>query len=186
MKRNLFSAGIALAVAIGSIWMVPLASAAANDNTNFNMVRSAGAASCLSTNARGRVTISDLGPVQNMHVEVFALPAKTEFTLFVINTPNAPFVPAWYQGDIITDNRGNGVLDVTGIFSDETFILNPGVPAVPVELAHLGIWFADPADAANAGCPGNVTPFDGDHNAGIQVLNTSNFLDANGPLRRIQ
>jgi len=31
-----------------------------------------------------------------------------------------------------------------------------------------------------------VTPFDGDHEAGIQVLNTSNFADDNGPLRRIQ
>jgi hypothetical protein len=28
-----------------------------------------------------------------------------------------------------------------------------------------------------ADCAGNVTPFDGDHQAGIQVLNTSNFPD---------
>ena len=54
------------------------------------------------------------------------------------------------------------------------------------ELDHLGIWFADPADAVKAGCPGTVTPFDGDHNAGIQVLNTSNFPDAKGPLQRIK
>src|SRR6266566_3756421 len=83
---------------------------------------------------------------------------------------SAPFVPAWYQGDLKTNAIGRGVLDVTGIFSDETFILNPGVPPVPVNLFHLGIWFADPADAVTAGCPGTVTPFDGDHNAGIQVL----------------
>jgi len=102
-----------------------------------------------------------------MHVEVSKLPANTEFTLFVINTPVAPFVPAWYQGDLKTNAIGRGVLDVTGIFSDETFILNPGVPPVPVNLFHLGIWFADPADAVTAGCPGTVTPFDGDHNAGI-------------------
>jgi len=150
------------------------------------MVKSAGAVPCLNATAFGRVTISDLGPVQNMHVEVFKLPANTEFTLFVITTPNAPFVPAWYQGDLTTNAVGRGILDVTGIFSDETFILNPGVPAVPVETHHLGLWFADPADAVNAGCPGTVTPFDGDHNAGIQVLNTSNFAIANGPLGRIQ
>jgi hypothetical protein len=118
-----------------------------------------------------------------MHVEVFALPANTEFTLFVITTPNAPFVPAWYQGDVTTDARGNGVVDVTGIFSAETFILNPGPSAV--QTAHLGLWFADPVDAVNAGCPATVTPFDGDHEAGIQVLNTSNFADSNGPLHRI-
>ena len=75
---------------------------------------------------------------------------------------------------------------MTGIFDAETFILNPGIPAVPVELDHLGIWFADPTDATNAGCPGTPTPFDGDHNAGIQVLNTSNFADSNGPLLKLK
>jgi hypothetical protein len=175
----------AMIAAIAFTGLTPLVRAAANDSTNFSMVKSAGAASCLDPKARGRVSISDLGPVQNMHVEVFALPANTDFTLFVINTPNAPFTPAWYQGDLTTDALGNGVLDVTGIFSDETFILNPGIPAVPVELHHLGIWFADPTQASNAGCPGTATPFDGDHNAGIQVLNTSQFAVANGPLGRI-
>src|SRR2546421_912407 len=186
MKRILLSASLAFAVAIGSIGIVPLAKAAAGDSTTFFMVKSAGAVPCLNATAFGRVTISDLGPVQNMHVEVFKLPANTEFTLFVITTPNAPFVPAWYQGDLTTNAVGRGILDVTGIFSDETFILNPGVPAVPVEMDHLGIWFADPTQAVTAGCPGTVTPFDGDHQAGIQVLNTSNFADANRPLRRIQ
>jgi hypothetical protein len=185
MKRKL-SASIALAVAIGSMGIVQLAKAAAGDSTVFGMVKSAGAVSCLNAGARGRVTISDLGPVQNMHVEVFKLPANTAFTLFVITTPKAPFVPAWYQGDLTTNASGNGVVDVTGIFSDETFILNPGTSPVPGEMHHLGMWFADPADAVNAGCPGTVTPFDGDHEAGIQVLNTSNFSDANGPLGRIQ
>ena len=184
MKRCLFSASIAVAVAIGTIGIVPHARAAANDSTVFGMVKSAGAVACLDPGARGRVAISDLGQVQNMHVEVFKLPANTDFTLFVITTPKAPFVPAWYQGDLKTNASGDGVVDVTGIFSDETFILNPG-PA-PVEMDHLGMWFADAADAVNAGCPGTVTPFDGDHEAGIQVLNTSNFADGNGPLRRIQ
>ena len=185
MKRSLL-AGIALVVAMLSLGIVPLARAASGDSIVFGMVPSAGAAGCLNASAHGRVSISDLGPVQNMHVEVFHLPANTEFTLFVINTPHAPFAPAWYQGDLTTNARGQGVLDVTGIFSDETFILNPGVPAVPVELDHLGIWFADPTQAGTAGCPSTATPFDGDHNAGIQVLNTSNFADASGPLRHIR
>jgi len=184
MKRTIRSASIALTVAIGLVGIVSLAKAGVNDSTVFNLVKSAGAVSCLRATARGRVTISDLGPVQNMHVEVFALPANTDFTLFVITTPNAPFVPAWYQGDVTTDARGNGVVDVTGIFSDETFILNPGPTAV--QTSHLGLGFADPGDAVNAGCPDTVTPFDGDHEAGIQVLKTRNFADANGPLKRIQ
>ena len=183
-KRSLLTATIVFVLAIAVIATALPALAAQGDSTVFDMVKSAGAASCLKATARGRVTISDLGPVQNLHAEVFDLPANTEFTLFVITTPNAPFVPAWYQGDITTNKNGRGVADVTGIFSAETFILNPG-PA-PVQTAHLGIWFADPADAVKAGCAGNVTPFDGDHQAGIQVLNTSNFTDTNGPLRRIQ
>jgi hypothetical protein len=177
---------VVMAAAVGFTGLAPLVRAAANDSTKFEMRKSAGAVSCLDPKAFGRVSISDLGPVQNMHVEVFNLPANADFALFVINTPNAPFTPAWYQGDLTTNALGNGVVDVTGIFSDETFILNPGSPAVPVELHHLGLWFADPTQAENAGCPATVTPFDGDHNAGIQVLNTSNFAAGNGPLGRIQ
>lgn len=184
MKRSFLTASLALTLTFASIGIVSTANAAAGDSTVFFMVKSAGAVSCLNAAARGRVTISDLGPVQNMHVEVIDLPPNTDFTLFVINTPNAPFVPAWYQGDIKTNASGNGVVDVAGIFSDETFILNSG--PVAVETDHLGIWFADPADAVNAGCPDTVTPFDGDHNAGIQVLNTSNFPATKGPLQRIK
>lgn len=183
MKNKLLTASI-IAVAIGSLGIVPLANAAANDSVTFSMVKSAGAVSCLNPNASGRFTISDLGPVQNLHVEVSNLPPSTDFTLFVITTGNAPFVPAWYQGDLTTNATGKGVLDVTGIFSHETFILNPGTPAAATEMRHLGIWFADPAQAVSAGCPGTVTPFDGDHEAGIQVLNTSNF-GTQGPLGRI-
>lgn len=184
MKKSLLTASISLAVAIGSIGIVPQAAAAPGDSILFYMVRSAGATSCLDPAAHARVTISNLGPVQNMHVEVFKLPPNTDFTFFVITTPNAPFVPAWYQGDLTTNGKGKGVLDVTGILDDETFILNPGPVAVQTD--HLGIWFADPADAVKAGCPGTVTPFDGDHNAGIQVLNTSNFQDNHGPLLNLR
>jgi hypothetical protein len=119
---------VAMAAAVGFTGLTPLVRAAANDSIVFNMVKSAGAVSCLNPKAAGRVVISDLGPVQNMHVEVFNLPASTDFTLFVINTPNAPFTPAWYQGDLTTNALGYGVLDVTGILDDETFILNPGSP----------------------------------------------------------
>jgi hypothetical protein len=180
IKFALSAVGLALALTV----IAPRAMAAPGDSLVFNMVRSAGAVGCLNPNARARVSISDLGPVQNMHVEAFALPPNTDFTLFIITTPNAPFVPAWYQGDLTTNAQGRGVVDVTGILNDETFILNPG--PVPVQTDHLGIWFADPSDAVKAGCAGTVTPFDGDHNAGIQVLNTSNFPDNHGPLLNLK
>ena len=54
MKKKLLSASFTLAVAIASIGTAPLAKAAAGDSTVFNMVKSAGAASCLKATASGR------------------------------------------------------------------------------------------------------------------------------------
>jgi hypothetical protein len=88
------------------------------DNNIFPMVRSSTAvtAGCLA-NAKGRVTISPLGPVENMHVEVSGLPPNAGFDLFVIQLPDKPFGLSWYQGDIHTDSKGTGVGDFTGRFS---------------------------------------------------------------------
>src|SRR5205807_1456271 len=91
-----------------------------------------------------------------------------------------------------------------GRFSIETFVVAPGVapaPVVhnhapfadasenpaynPIHMFHLGLWFNSPDDATKAGLPGTVTPFNGDHNAGIQVLSTRNFPIDQGPLRQI-
>jgi hypothetical protein len=155
---------------------------AEGDNVTFNMVRAAGA-TCLSSKAHGRVTVSDLGPVQNMHVEVFGLTPNNDFTLFVTQHSARPFGLSWYQGEITTNREGNGVGDFTGIFSAETFALDPTNTAV--QMSHVAMWFADANDAANAGCANIVTPFDGDHEAGILVLSTEQFPDARGPLQRL-
>ena len=69
-----------------------------------------------------------------------------------------------------------------GRFNDETFAVAPGVAPAPVihtaedtpfpdaaenpqfnpiHTFHLGLWFSDPQEAAAAGCPEAVTPFDG-------------------------
>jgi hypothetical protein len=111
---------------------------------------------------------------------------------------------SWYQGDIETDQHGNGHGTFIGRFSIETFVVAPGTapaPIVfsglfpdassnpstnPIQMYHLGLWFNSPADAQKAGCPGTTTPFNGEHDAGIQVLNTSNFPDASGPLRNVK
>jgi len=171
------------------------------DSISFGLRRSEGAAeTCIASKASGKVTISEQVLFQNMHIEVSNLPKNKDFTVFLIQVPNAPFGLAWYQGDIRTNNKGKGVADLTGIFSIETFIVavgsapapkdfpdnatsNPATP--PIEIHHMGIWFADPADAAAAGCPSTVTPFDGDHEAGIQVLNTGGFPDGHGPLSKL-
>jgi hypothetical protein len=174
------------------------------DVIRFNMVVSGGAAKCL-PKARARVTVRSLGTVEQMHVEASGLPPDTDFDFFVIQVPNAPFGLSWYQGDIETDEYGRGSAEFIGRFNIETFIVGPGsapAPVVhknppfpdamtnpataPVHTYHLGLWFNSPKDAADAGCPANVTPFNGEHDAGIQVLNTSNFRDDHGPLRNLR
>jgi len=173
----------------------------------FDMVRSADVtkAGCL-PQARARVNVESTGPVEKMRVKVKGLPPNTEFDFFVIQIPDKPFGLSWYQGDIETDEDGEGKGRFIGRFSIETFIVAPGMtpspaPVVhnqppfpdasmnpttaPVHTFHLGLWFNSPADAMAAGCPGTVTPFNGDHTAGIQALSTRNFADDQGPLRML-
>ncbi len=177
-----------------------------HNEIDFRMVRSAAAtaAGCL-PGARANVEVRSLGPVEKMRVRVKGLPPNTDFDFFVIQVPNAPFGLSWYQGDIDTNNHGRGTGVFIGRFSIETFIVAPGsapAPVVhsrppfpdassnpvtaPVHTFHLGLWFNSPQDAVKAGCPGTVTPFNGDHTAGIQVLSTRNFADGQGPLRKLQ
>jgi hypothetical protein len=174
----------------------------------FNMIRSAAAVAgnCLQQ-AHGEVTVVSRGPVEVMTVDVEGLPPHTEFDFFVIQIPNAPFGLAWYQGDIETNALGEGHGRFVGRFNIETFIVAqpPGgqpAPVVhnqppfpdasmnpatePIHTFHLGLWFNSPQDAQAAGCPATVTRFNGEHNAGIQVLSTRNFGELNGPLRRLR
>ncbi len=199
MYKNLFAA-TAMAAAVAAAAAPSTARAASTNNQLFSMVVSPGAATCL-PQASGRVSLVETVGGQRLHVEVFHMPKNTGFDFFVIQVPNAPFGLSWYQGDIQTDDNGTGVGDFAGIFSRETFIVAPGkavAPVIfptdantnpttaPVHTHHLGLWFDSPASATKAGCAGTKTPFNGEHNAGIQVLNTANFADLTGPLQKIQ
>jgi hypothetical protein len=171
--------------------------------TTFKLVRSTAAEAhnnCLE-NAKGKVTITSAGGNQTMHVALSGMPKKTGFTLFIIQQPDSPFGLAWYQGDIDTDKDGKGSVSDRGILSDETHVFAQGSVAAPkvdakdqttnptfgpVHTAHVGVWFADPAEANAAGCTSTVTPFDGDHEAGIQALSSKNFGPLAGPLLQVQ
>jgi hypothetical protein len=182
---------------------------AISNSAKFHLVRSPGLANFprVAPNAQGTVKIHSIGPVEIMQVNVSGLPPNTDFDFFVIQVPNLPFGLSWYQGDIQTDSNGDGSREFIGRFSIETFIVAPGVAPAPadpfhqpgsipdatqnpqtnpVQLFHLGLWFNNPADVVKAGGPNTMTPFNGEHNAGIQVLNTSNFPDSNGPLEKVQ
>jgi hypothetical protein len=186
------------------IALAPIHGQAASTTIQFPLRVSPGASTCL-PHASATVIDHSFGEFENLEVVVRGLPPKTAFDLFSIEVPNAPFGLAWYIGDIVTDETGAGVGNFVGRFNVETFVISTGVPASPppnvfhsppavvpeatvgvktnpVQLYHLGLWFNSAANAASAGCPGTHTPFNGEHNAGIQVMNTANFPDATGPL----
>ena len=194
------------ALAVAALASTPALAGNDDDEFRFPMVRNdAGALQNALPNARGRVKIESVGPVEIMDVKVWGLPPNTDFDFFVIQVPKAPFGLAWYQGDIETNEYGVGHERFIGRFSIETFIVAQAPPANaplvfndppfpdaamnpvtnPVQLYHLGLWFNDPKDAVKAGAKDTVTPFNGEHNAGVQVLNTSNFPDDFGPLRHV-
>ena len=169
------------------------------DHISFKMV----AANACLPGARAKVQIISDGQAEDMFIVAKGLPPNTAFDFFVIQVPKAPFGLSWYQGDMQSDDDGDAVQHFRGRFSIETFIVAqpPGgqpAPVVhdqppfpdastnpatePVHTFHLGLWFGSPEAAVAAGCPNTVTRFNGEHNAGIQVLNTSNFPDDQGPL----
>lgn len=199
-------AGVVVLVVVLVASLAASTGAAATKHIHFRMVRSAGAvtAGCL-PHARARVTVTSQGPVEVMRVHARGLPKNTEFDLFVIQVPNAPFGLSWYQGDLETNGHGRADGVFVGRFSIETFIVAPGTapapvvhnqppfpdantnPATgPVHEFHLGLWFNSPADADAAGCGNTITPFNGDHNAGVQALSTRNFGDLTGPLSHLK
>jgi hypothetical protein len=187
--------------ALALLWTAhPLAAADDDYSASFKMVVSAGAKTCL-PNATATVSIRPAGSVDIMDVTVDGLPPNTDFDFFVLQVPKSPFGVAWYQGDIVTDKKGRGHQTFVGRFNIETFTVatgpapapvvfngpfpdaNVNPPFNPIQMYHLGLWFDTTQAASAATCPATVTPFNGEHNAGIQVLNTSNFPDDHGPLR---
>ena len=189
-----------------SVVVVALAAAAAfavDDTTSFKMVRSQAAVDneCLK-GAKANVDVTTT-PTDNqiMDVTLNHAPKNTEFELFITQQPNSPFGVSWYQADFTTNNQGQGEVRARGIFSEELFAFAPGVvkaPQVdnqdaeknpkyePVHTFHVGLWFGSPEEAKDAGCPGTVTAFDGDHEAGIQAFSTRNFPNLKGPLGKIK
>ena len=207
MKNVTRRRGMLAILTVLAMGLFSWAAYASVDTSQFAMIRSASAAAVASCapHAAATVRIRSIGTVELMDVNVGGLVPNTEYELFITQLANAPFGISWYQGDVRTDANGNGFERYIGRFNVESFAVAPGVgpaPAVhttgtntdattnpafkPIHTYHVGLWFSSPADAQRAGCPTTVTPFNGDHNAGIQVLSTRQFQPAWGPLRSIQ
>jgi hypothetical protein len=135
-------------------------------------------AACM-PHARGKVTVrsttEELG-FDKFKVRARHLPPNRDFTVFLLETPGAPFGAAEYIGDITTNKHGNAD-NTFRLIVDEAFastIVNG--QRVRVDLNQVGMWFADPAD--DDFCPAapgtdKSTPFDGDNEAGVQAFNSA-------------
>lgn len=176
------------------------ADADAASQATFAMKRSTGLPATCAPGAKATVKVQTQGFAEKMTVTVTGLKPNTALDLFAIQVPNAPFGLAWYVGDLEAGYDGKVTKTFISRFNVETFavavgqapapVKHPGDanknPAFkPVHTFHLGAWFNSPADAAKNGCATVVTPFNGEHNAGIQVLSTNGFADLKGPLGKI-
>jgi hypothetical protein len=120
----------------------------------------------LSTDAIGKDT---------MTVRASGLRPKTAFTVFIIEKAAAPFGAVEYIGDITTDKRGAAENSFT-LIAEEAFAFD-NETQVRTELNSVGFWFADSAD--DDGCLGDASPvtqFDGDAEAGVQMMNSGAAL----------
>ena len=194
--RSVMSVG---AVVLGVSAMLA-GTASAASSTTFAMKRSTGLPATCAPNARATVKVQSLGFAEKMTVKVWGLKKGTGLDLFAIQVPNFPFGLGWYVGDLDIGDDGSVTKTFISRFNVETFAVAVGAAPAPVKhpadadtnpvfkpvhTFHLGAWFNSPADAAKNGCATIVTPFNGEHNAGIQVLSTNGFADLKGPLGKI-
>jgi hypothetical protein len=154
-----------------------------NDNvvTTFDLTPSAPAIATCFPNLRATVEVTEETNQKGrdrFEIDASGLPPNQDFTVFLLEIPGSPFGAAEYIGDFSTNAEGRGgntfELIVAEAFSS-TLVNGTRVRA---ELNHVGFWFADPAgdDVCFGPGGGAVTPFDGDNQAGVQVMNSSNFL----------
>jgi hypothetical protein len=186
------AAALSLTTSAGAATGAAPARTAASTTFGFPLKASSTAISACLPKAGGHATITTGALNDTMTVSLHGMPANTGFDLFVIQQPTAPFGVSWYQSDIQTNANGFGSATVRGIFDAETFSVSPGgtTTFAPTHQYHLGVWFNDPNVPFNLGCePGattpTVTPFNGEQNAGIQVVNTAQFPVNAGPLSKV-
>src|SRR4051812_13313875 len=201
--------GRPLATAALAGWAGLLASPAhALDDFPFKLSRSKALPAGCAASVTGPARVQRLGFAENLRAPVKGLAAGTALDIFVIQQPTAPFGLAWSLGALPVSANGMVTKVFTSRLNEETFAVAPGSVAAPqthtkppfpdaktnpkfapVHTYHLGVWFNSPDDAKKNGCttPAGqaVTPFNGDHTAGVQVLNTATFPALKGPLSRI-
>ena len=206
MKRGTRRALLVLGTILAMGIILAGTAAAQSQGGSFRIVRPVAPPSGCLEGARGDVAIHSFGPAEVMTVGVENLTPNTKFNLFLLQLPGRgeePFGIASYEGDIETNAQGDGKGVFIGRFNKETFVMAQGrgpAPFIhrdgptpdastnkafaPIHTYHLGLFFDSPGDVPRA-CPDKVTPFNGEHRAGIKALSTRNFPDKRGPLRLV-
>jgi len=189
-----FVAAFCSAVALSSVTN-------AASEINFNLVRTQGLAPTCAPHAWARAELETLGFAEKLKITVRGFRPGTPLVLFALQVPNSPFGLGWYLSDLEVGPHGTVTKTIVTRLNDETFAVATGAAPAPrphgardgatnpifkpVHTFHLGVWFDSVEAGAANGCVGGPTPFNGDHTAGVQVLNTGTFPDKHGPLRQI-
>jgi hypothetical protein len=146
--------------------------------TRLNLTPSTPELAACMPNARVKLavksTVDKLG-FDTLTVRARHLAPKRDYTIFFLETAGPPFGAAEYIGDISTNKHGNAY-NKFNLIVDEAFSSTVvDGKRVRVDLNQVGMWFADPADDDFCiGDTGQVTPFDGDNEAGVQAFNSAN------------
>ena len=176
--RTLLGTGFA-AAALGTA-VLSSAAGAEGKEVRFDLVPSSPAiASCL-PHARAEVKVdltTEEDGFDQFRIRASGLVPNQSFTVFLLEKPGNPFGAAEYIGDFSTDEYGQGRGKFRLIVEEAFASTLVGKDRVRAELNHVGFWFADPkGDDACIPGGGPVTPFDGDNEAGVQVMNSANAL----------
>jgi hypothetical protein len=187
MRRTIVTVALATAVATTSVGAVAGASphhhksgahASQAAVTRLKLTPSSDQLAQCMPNARVKMsvtsTVDDVG-FDTLKVRARHLVPKRDYTIFFLEKAGAPFGAAEYIGDVSTNKHGNAY-NKFNLIVDEAFsstLVNG--ERVRVDLNQVGMWFADPAgDDVCIGDTGQVTPFDGDDEAGVQAFNSAN------------
>ena len=117
-----------------------------------------------------KLTTDQIGK-DTFQIRASGLQPRTDFTVFLIEKAGAPFGAAEYIGDFTTNKYGSAVNSFS-LIVEEAFAFN-NETQVRKELNSVGFWFADPkGDDGCLGVDSPVTQFDGDAEAGVQMMNS--------------
>jgi len=172
------SAVLVMLAMFASILPAALAVAQTPGSLSFDLVPASDAVATCLPEATAQVTVvlkEDTRGVDTLQLIAKGLPADTDFAVFLTSADAfaiPPFGATQYIGDFTTNARGIGKVKVSAIVAEAFVTTVVSGARGRADLDHLVFWFADPAQAQAACALANVTPFDGDGNAGPAAMSS--------------